>query len=84
LLQQALLRHLKASYKERWEYVTTTAFGPGMRNTRRLFKYVFDDQDLQDTIVRGHKLRLRKLLLYGATSIGAGVVTLGMTVLLRR
>ena len=83
LLQQTLVRHLKVSYKERWEYVTTTFFGPGMRNTKRLFKYIFDDQDMQDIIVRDHKFKLRKFLLYGAVSIVGGVVTIGMTFLLR-
>jgi hypothetical protein len=82
-LQQSLLRHLKASHRDRWEYITMTMFGPGMRNTKRVFKYVFDDQAMQDLIVRDHKFKLRKTLLYGAVSLGAGIVTVGMIAFLR-
>src|SRR5260221_11523345 len=64
LLQQTLLRHLKSSHKDRWKYITMTMFGPGTRNTKRVFKYVFDDQDMEDLIVRNHKFRLRNLTMF--------------------
>jgi hypothetical protein len=83
LLQQSLLRHLKAAHHDRWEYITMTMFGPGMRNTKRVFKYVFDDQEMQDVIVRDHKFRLRKATLYGAVWLAAGMTTLGMIPVLR-
>jgi len=83
LLQRSMLRYLKTNHKDRWESITMTMFGPGMRNTRRVFRYVFDDQDMHDLTVKDYKFRLRKLLLYGAVSLGAGVVTLGLTAVVR-
>jgi hypothetical protein len=83
ILQESLLRHLKGSIKDRWEYVTGTIFGPGMRNAPRLFKYIFDDRDMEDIIVKSHKFRLRKLILYGGVSLVASIVTIIMTTLLQ-
>lgn len=83
LLQRRLMKYLRASLPSRWEYVTTNAFGPGMRNSKQLFAYLFNDQDMDDATIKGIKLLLRKHILYGATSLVAGIMTFAVITVLR-
>ena len=79
--QLFLLRYLRRSNKSRWEYLTTNLdwLGPGMWNAWRVFRYIFNGQDVDDQFVQERKFKLRKLFLFAGLCMASGVVTLIVT-----
>lgn len=79
-----LMRHLKDHHNDRWVYLTSvdSFLGPGMNNPIRAFRYLFDDDDMDDSLVRDCKHRLRKLTTFTIVRNGAAVASLLISFLL--
>lgn len=75
--QRRLITYLKTSKHDRWEQLTTnlSILGPGMRNSKKVFAYVFNNVDCEDEFIRTNKYKLRWAIMRGLLCIGAGVVT---------
>ena len=74
--QFKMLKYLQREKPARWEFLTTnlTWLGPGMRNAKRLFDYVRNQDDMEDMVIREYKFRLRRLMTYAGVCAGAGFV----------
>jgi hypothetical protein len=80
------MRYLKTNKRKRWEELTTNLawLGPGMRNSKRVFEYVFNEVDAEDQFIRKQKLVLRWSGVWGALCLGAGVATGCVNILVKQ
>ena len=76
IIGRRMIKYVKRTRRERWEYLTTNweCLGPGMRNSGRSWAYIFNEQGTDDEFIRSRKFKMRKALLFGVLSAGVGLV----------